>query len=449
MRFWGHPALRSLSRGLDGMLGVREKISLDRHLPLCAPCRRRQHALARVKAALCLLPAIEEVPVPFGPQVPNRVSPAARPGLFVAGTVFGILLGALAGGLVFLGFPQPALKVISSSQETVSSEGTLESVLRPGTVMRTLSTGYADLEIPHQLLLRLKPETTMTWQQTGRWPFSRPRMVVNLMRGEILARTKEGFWGSKLEVRTPSTSAVVKGTAFSMSIDPTQEATTVKVLAGSVFISPHLGGVGIHVQGGEKSSIQAQRLPKLPKPLSVDERKALLETYRIGQDPSVSLVLGAGPERVEELLRPALLFVGRVPHPQLQPFLRKVLNELSQAVLEGTLSKQPAKLQALEVALGDVTEEKLAVPLHLFAGACAASLGDSKEALTHFQWVVDRAPKHSLAGLALAAIGVTAQRQMGNADLAHKTFQRILHRYPNSPEAAYVRDCFPEFSGRK
>ncbi|MBI3333082.1 MAG: FecR domain-containing protein, partial [Candidatus Omnitrophica bacterium] len=253
----------------------------------------------------------------------------------------------------------------------------------------------------------------------------------------LLARTQEGFWGYRLEVRTPSASATVKGTAFSLAVDPQQDATTVKVLAGSLFFSPHLNGVGVNVGAGEMSWVQAQRLPRLPKPLAPADRKALLEAYRIGPDPLAALVIGGGPERVRELLQPPLIYLSMRDHPQLQFFLRKTINELNRAILERddlALAETGRHLSVLEMALGDITDPELAVPLRLFAGAIAASRKEPERANRHFRWIVEKAPQHPLAPLALAAAG---------------DFERLLARYPGSPEADLARQSLSHRIGRR
>lgn len=440
-----HPSLSVLSKAVDAMLDPRAQVSVKRHLESCGLCRQKFQALGHVKARLQMLPALEEN-VGHAPETPVFI-PSARPTALVVKTLgLGILLGAAITALVALLPGQPALKVISSSSDAISSEGVLnaQGIGQESTIRTPLSTGNVDLEIPNKVLLRLKPGTTVTWQQVNRFQFARPHIIVNVMRGEILARTVDGFWGSKLELRTPSASAFVKGTAFGLKVDPSEDTTTLNVLAGTVFFSPHLGKVGVNVPAGTTSRIRSERLPALPEKLSADQRRAMLEAYRIGKNPLVALVVGAGPERLDELLDPALLFVSMDNHPRLQPFLRKALEEMNSAILAADFSAQAKNLAILEMALEDMTDEEVAVPLRLFAGATAAKMGDPMRSTAHFRRVTAKFPRHPLASLGLAAIGMVAQNQWKDAVLAREYFTKVLAKYPKSPEALTIREHLRE-----
>lgn len=439
---FGHPGFDNLSRWLDGMLPPRAQENVGRHLESCAACRGKKEALVRVKTALQGL-----VPIEKGNPVnrkPSRSIPAAAAPLKVHRwmAVAGIM-GLCFAGVLFLQVPQPALKVVSSSPPVDAVASDSGSQISPGPALRTRPSGYVDLELPGQLLLRLKPGTTLTWQQMDRPLFARkPTIVVNLMRGELLARTKETFWGSHLVVRTPSASALVKGTAFSLQVDPRADSTTLKVAAGAVFFSPYLDGVGREVKAGQKSRIRSEHLPTSPEAISPEEWKNLLEAYQIGQEPWVALVVGGGPERVDELFRPALLYLSSWSHPQLQDFFRKTVRELNAAVLKDDFSRQEINLKILEMTLNDITDQRFAVPLRFFAGACAARIGDPQRAYTHFSWVARQCPDAPLASLSVAAIAVLAEKQMRNPSLVHESYQKILDRYPKSPEAVLAREYF-------
>ncbi len=448
MGIFGHPGWQQLSRRVDRMLGPKATLALERHLDGCTDCRMKAEALFRLKKRLQDLPSIEEG---FVSQMPTPLLvPVVGPNglLLLKGLSLGFLvvIGFIVSVVVF--WPAPlAMRIISSSPQVVSSEGILCPPLQLDTALRFLPNmlgGHVDLEIPGQLLLRLKPGTMITWQQVNRsWLSGRPNIVVNLMRGELIARTQESFWGSRLELRTPTATTMVKGTAFALKVDPSQDTTTVKVLAGSVFFSPYLGKIGVKVHGGQMSRSQSAQLPERPEALSPDERKALLEAYQIGHDPIAALVIGDGPERVEELLRPALLYLSRwrSQNPELQRFLRKTVERVDATVLNGgDLAQHEEDLKILEMAAESVRDTNLAVPLRLFLGSCTAHLGHLSRARTHFYWVVEQCPKDRLAPLAMAAIAVTSERQLKNLDSARETFHYLLARYPKSPEADLARE---------
>lgn len=164
----------------------------------------------------------------------------------------------------------------------------------------------------------------------------------------MLARTNDGFWGSKLEVKTPTATAHVKGTAFSVAVDPGKEATTLKVLAGSIFFSPHAAGVGVEVRSGQVSYQPANRLPQKPVPMTIEERAALLEAFKIGQSTPVALVVGEGPERVEELFGDLLLYVDDRKPSKVYQRLAQIAEQLNVATLDGELERESRLLGQLE-----------------------------------------------------------------------------------------------------
>ncbi len=443
MIFPRHLSAETLSRMLDGMLDLQAQAQARKHLDHCAGCGRLFQGQAKVKAALKKLPSLEWNPLQE--LQPPVFIPVVRPAFPLWGFAAGIAVGIIGVAAVTRFQPMhPPMRVISSSAQMRTEE------LKPGETVNALAAGNVDLEIPNQLLLRLRPGTTMTWEELGRpWPFGgRPQIVLNVMRGEVLARTQDKFWGSRLQVRTPSANATVKGTAFSVKVEPQQDATVLKVLAGSVFFSPYLGEVGLNVRSGQTSQIHGRQLTHPAQNLSPAERKTLLETYRIGEDPVTALVIGGGPERVEELLRPALLYLGAQPHPELHLFIRSLAAKINAAILKGELSTQEKNIRALESILPTIQDPQIVVPLRLFVGACEVRLGHVLRGRYHFRWVKDRHPQHPLASVAWAALGLTAESDLRNPELAQAAWQPLLAQYPGTPEAIPPREFLRHYAAR-
>jgi len=419
------------------------------HLDTCGRCRSQFEALETVRTTLRSLPMVEGNPLEDF-QPPTFV-PVGRPTLpwlgFLLGLFMGISLVFLAVQLLRpLGTP---LRLASAPTEAVTRSLPTGSYLDPGETLNTLIPGDVDLEIPSQLRLRLKPGTTVTWQEINPpWLFWRkPHVVLNVMRGQVLARTEEKFWGSRLQVRTPTANAMVKGTAFSVRVEPERDATELKVLAGEVFFTPHLGSVGTTVRAGQASHIQGRQLPRSTEKLSAQERRDLLETYRIGRDPVMALVMGSGPERVEELLEPGLLFVSAEIHPELHLYMRKLILEVNGAILQGDLAAHERAVRSLELAaVRELKDVQLLVPLRLYLGACNRKLGFPLRARAHFRWVADQLAQHPLASVALGALGLTAEKDLRNPELAQAAYQRVLSSYPRSPEASRAREFFQRYS---
>lgn len=425
-----HLPFALLSRLADGALDPISESPARAHLAQCLPCRNRWATLLRVRNDLRSLPPLEDNPLQQ--LQPPVFIPVVRPAFprwgFASGAVLGILLATAWVAL------QPRLPMRVVSTLPVAGVSPWDSAqLQPGEALHLPdppAPGEIDLEIPNQIALRLKPGTTISWQEADRlWLFGgRPNIVLNVMRGEVMARTHDGFWGSRLQVRTPTANATVKGTAFSVQVEPERDATTLQVLAGEVFFSPYLDPVGVNVRAGEEGRIEGRRFTEKRRPLSREEKKRLLETYRIGSAPArACLVIGGGPERVEELLQPALLHLTLQPHPQVHPFVVMLVQQINAAVLEENLASRLKALRNLETALQGISDPELAVPLRLYIAACNARLGYRARAEIHFRWVAEQAPQHPLASLALAAWGTP------------EALEKIRTQYPQSPESSVAR----------
>lgn len=444
---WAHPKTEILSRRLDGMLGEPAAARLDRHVAGCARCQGRLAALSRIREVL------RSMPPAAGPPTPAPLFiPVARPAFSPKVLALGMAAGALLAVGLTLGPVHAPMRVISNGQALHGAEA-VQGRLEPGRPLRVIQPAPVDLEIPNQILLRLQPGTTITWQRVNpalRF-LGRPDILIHLMHGSILARTEDGFWGSRFEVRTPTANATVTGTAFSMEVEPVENATTLKVLAGQVFLSPYLGRVGVKIGAGRVGRIQNGKLPPQTRPLAPWEQRVLLEAYRIGEDPVAALVLGAGPERVEEFFQTPLLYLTERHHPQLHPFIRKSVGVLNESLIESASGEtaEPASdperlirhLRLLELALQDVvTDEAVAVPLRMYVAAYEARMGFPWRAYLHLQRVKDKHPKHPLAALANTAMAILAEERMGKPRLARELFRYHLAHHPQSAEALIARE---------
>lgn len=441
MMGFGHPGAEGLSRLLDGALKGRALARCERHLSGCEPCRTKRAAFVQVRQRLRELPVLEQNPLKQ--LQPPLFIPVAPPLFSLWAAAGGLAAGLALMGLLLFRPASPTMRVVSSPSQVMASGDQPSSQLEPGDPLKNLASGDVDLEIANQALIRLKPGTTITWQEIRLpWFFvgGRQQIILNVMSGQVLARTEDSFWGSRLQVRTPSASATVKGTAFSVTVEPAQDATTLKVLAGEVFFSPYLGRIGVNVQSGQASRIQGGvPLPAAPEVLSSGERKALLETYQIGVDPQVALVIGGGPERADELLAPALLYLSAYSHPQLHSFMRKLIHEINLALLDDNPAAAKPQVRLLEMALKDVNDPTLAVPLRLYVAGCAAGLREPQRAQLHLQRALEMAPQHPLASVALAAIARLAEGPLGDPALARASYEKILAKYPHSPEAILAK----------
>ena len=434
-----HPTQEELSRLLDGELGSqRLRVVLD-HVGHCSRCQALQGAYSQVRLRVRGLPRVEgswdEAP---------RLSPAVQGWLIPRGLVVGVLVGMVGMGIGVWVWPNPpALKVVSRGVGTERLVAGVMDRIPVGEAVQAIWGGDVDLEIPGQVLFRMKAGSTITWEQgRGMWIGKRP-VVVNLLRGGFVARTRESFFGSRLEVRTPSGLVQVRGTVFSMEVEPKADATMVSVLAGKVFFSPYIKGVGVEVAGGQGSRMRGGQLPEVPRKLGVVELEGLMEGYRIGEDPDAVVAVGIGEGRVEELLRGAPLYVSDRRDSRVHPLVKRRVKEINAALWEGR-GMDIRAVKVLEVAVNGMRDGGVAVPFRLYAGSVAMWRGDPVSARLHFERVVEGYPDHPQASLALGAVGELVRRG-GDLRKAREIFKDLLHRYPKSPEAPWAREFLQRY----
>ncbi|PIQ82344.1 MAG: hypothetical protein COV76_04120 [Candidatus Omnitrophica bacterium CG11_big_fil_rev_8_21_14_0_20_64_10] len=181
------------------------------------------------------------------------------------------------------------------------------------------------------------------------------------------------------------------------------------------------------------------RLPQPPQPLSRQERLELLDAFEIGETPPVALVIGAGPERLEEIFGDLLIHVRKQEDSGLFRALARATGQLNQAMLDGDPGRERDQLDLLERILKPIADPELAAPLHLYVGALAHRLGQPQRAFGHFVWVADNYDDHPLAPLALAASARLLGQRPGGVMSAQELCEQILKRYPASPESQLAK----------
>ena len=154
----------------------------------------------------------------------------------------------------------PTGKVVSANgDETIQfiSEANWRSVeieqdLLVGDKLRTGPNGGLALRFVDQTLIRVHRNSELVVKNVG----GGTQAELDLSLGQIWARALEG--GDGVEVTTPSATAAIKGTDWSMAVDP-DGRTTLVVMSGVVNLSNEFGAVD--VGAGEAAIAEIGRAP--------------------------------------------------------------------------------------------------------------------------------------------------------------------------------------------
>ena len=143
-----------------------------------------------------------------------------------------------------------------------------DSHVQAGSVLRTDSTGEAQIGWADGTRIRVAPNSALTILKCRLDKASgRSESLLKLDAGKIWTRVMRTLQAqSKFEVRTPTATAGVRGTTFSVEVRP-DGGTVVSVWEGTVATAS--GGATVAVEGGNEVALQGGAPPRK---LTDDER---------------------------------------------------------------------------------------------------------------------------------------------------------------------------------
>lgn len=147
-------------------------------------------------------------------------------------------------------------------------------VVQQGDLINT-GSGTMDLQTRDGSAIRLKPDTSM--EVTALTEGATEQTTMSLKKGGLLAQVDRQAKGSEYKVVTPTAIAGVRGTSYSISVDESGNNPTVRVLDGSVALSPRIESLEKYSQS------EIENDPALAKLASVQSQEVVLDQSTEGK----------------------------------------------------------------------------------------------------------------------------------------------------------------------
>jgi len=349
---------------------------------------------------------------------------------------------------------QPALPGVIASEGVVMVQGAKDAAFkeicpaykfRVGDIVTARKGAQVDIGLSNKYAMRLKEGSSLRIAKlTPR--YGNGKVFLELAVGKVLVDVnKEGFKGSKFEVRTPTALAGVRGTKFSIDVSRKDKPKSeIDVLEGKVEVKSRyrpgkilLAKQIVTVDAGQKTYVYADKIPTPPQRLIEEEWAQLEELYQIGKKPQVMLLVKNTPDRVMQLLKPCPIYITDEKPREIPPLMEKAILKIAEAVKTGDAAKHLESIKMLEQIVNNYPNRKYDLQLLLYIGAYYEYLGYHEDAIRTFKKAVLEYPDSPLSSMARCAIGVIYEK-MGDLRLANEAYKLVLQNYPNSLEAIWV-----------
>ncbi len=119
--------------------------------------------------------------------------------------------------------------------------------------------------------------------------------------------------------------------------------------------------------------------------------------------------------------------------------------DVGQQIIAATERGDADEALALYRAAREAAE--LPAAAHFHAGRAAAVLQDFQLSAHAFAAAAEKTPDQALASRALVLLGRVHREQLNDVEAAHRAFQQVIDRYPDTPAAAFVHKYLAEKSG--
>ncbi|MFH0764588.1 MAG: FecR domain-containing protein [Candidatus Omnitrophota bacterium] len=352
---------------------------------------------------------------------------------------------------------QPALPGVIASEGVVMVQGAKDAAFkkvcpaykfRVGDIVTVRKGAEVDIGLSNKYAMRLKGGTHLRIAKlTPR--YGNGKVFLELAVGKVLVDVnKEGFKGSKFEVRTPTALAGVRGTKFSIDVSRKDKPKSeIDVLEGRVEVKSRyrpekilLAKQIVTVDAGQKTDVYADKIPTPPQRLMEEEWAQLEELYQIGKKPQVILLIKNTPDRVMQLLKPCPIYITDEKPRQIPELLEKAVLKIAEAVRTKDAAKHLEGIKTLQRIVREHPNPKYDVQLLLYIGAYYEYLDMHEDAINSFREVLRKYPDSPLASMAQCAIGVIYEEKIGDLRLANEAYNLVLRKYPNSLEAILAEE---------
>jgi hypothetical protein len=317
--------------------------------------------------------------------------------------------------------------------------------LRPGDKIRSTDGGILNIVSRDKFKARIKGESLIVisklesgWRRTD--------TDFSISYGNLLVNTSDKFKGSKMNIYTPSCDAEVVGTAFIVEVF--ENRTWLGVLEGKVKLiskvhplkEQEFRRIATFVSSGQKALIKPYMYPTVPELFSEMEWQVAQELYQLTEHAQIILLIGTGPNRVEELFKAATVYIPNIERRSVPRPIQQLIDDIATATRDRDFKRIDEYNKELEQLLNKYPNSKYNVEILMFIASHYHLVRDYNNALRVFEMVIKEYPKSSLASLAQCAIGTIYQQDLKDIRMAEKTYNELLRAYPDSVEAIRAKE---------
>ena len=272
-------------------------------------------------------------------------------------------------------------------------------------------------------------------------PFGKSSEIsYGLNKGRMLVATNKKYRDVRLKVESPLADVRVKGTGFLVNVSPAQSNRTwVGVLDGKVEVGSRIkqakGPSNILVEAGKATEVLPGAAPSAPRYLLEEEWNEVQEIYRVGEEPQVALLISMTPRRVNELLRPAGLYISAKKTKAMPKALVGIVSQINEAIIKKDKQKHLDALGSLEKLVNKHPSAKYDIQFLFFISGYYYYLDEYQKAASVLDRIISNYPASGLISLALCAKGIIYEKDINDPVKAAGAYKAVLARYPHSLEA--------------
>ncbi|MFH1867475.1 MAG: FecR domain-containing protein [Candidatus Omnitrophota bacterium] len=470
---------KDISLYIDGRCSEGNKQALEKHLEECSNCREQAESLKALRSSLAGLAPVKEsegFDLEFNRLLQGRLD--AR-GFFaqrfwqrllegltrardtfvyplpvavrIAATfilVIGVTLGArghVLGKLPYVEFVAGDVKIYHQAKEIwipLQADVRLKAGdkihSRKGAIFNIVSRGKYKARVKDNSIIVIA-KIKSGWRDID--------TDFNISYGNLLVNTAEGFKGSKMNIYTPSCDAEVVGTAF--IVRALGQETWLGVLEGRVkviskvhpFKAESMSRTTAFVSSGQKIVIKPYGYPSMPELFSEKEWRMMQELYQLTQEQRVILLIGTGPDRIEELLGPRPVYISGIERIGIPKDISEKISFIADAIKVNNYEVIPEAIRDLEHFLQERSDPKYNVEILMFIASHYHYMHDYENAIRVFSNIIENHPDSSLASLAQCAVATIYLKDLKDLNQARINYGNLLKSYPDSVDAIRAKEA--------
>ena len=462
---------KDLSRYIDGACTQEEKERIELHLKECQECKQTLARLNLLKASLSSIAPVKEsesfdfvfnqklkerseerVSVSLNEvlgKAISRIRDAFVPKVpvLVRAVVVLVLAVAVFGGYNYYIYSRlPFIETISGTVKVYRTPAARYIIARPNMRLRegyrieTAQDAVVDILSRNKYAARIKEDSDIVIAKLDVRKGNHFTKF-DITSGKLMVNTTEAFKGSNMSIQTLACEAKVVGTAFTIDVyKPSGGATWLGVLQGKVKVTSQ--GADVYVNAGQKTQVEPGSLPDIPTLLSDNEWKLMQELYQLGEKPQVVLLVSMRANRVEELLKPAPLYISDTTPRTIPTELEAIIRIINRAIEDNDIEAHRFAIGRLERLLKKHPNPKYNPQFLMFIGSYCYYIGNYEKAIDTFNKVVNEYPDYSLSSLAQCAIATIYQNNLRDKKKATAGFEELLENFPDSIDTVRARKFF-------